>query len=672
MRFIPRKDSALKTFLKHTSLSAVIIALFISGQVQAVIAQQAPAENTDKPAKAQAAKTGETKIGSLDRVSVDVFAQLLSDATGRPFAVADNIGEKFTVIVPQGVAIGLPADEVYAFGLSVLASAGLSVLEEGNACRIVRLPEGGGLSIGSTEPQSSDIRGLVTRVFRLKHVDADKVRAVLEGGSGKKGWIAVLESSNILVVTDTTRTLERVAKIVEELDQPGLARKTEIVKLSYADAEALASQLNLVVSQTRQSENSLLQERLTTGNGNFKPATLVAGVAIPAPRSNSLILVGQESQITEFKALIANLDVDVPTGRGNLHSLQLKYLNATDLAKNISSLLEKSAAKSSGSDEKGIRKISVEASQVNNSLIVDAAPSDFAAVRELVAQLDTMPGQVHVAVMIAEVTDSKGFTWNPKLTSLDVPAQNSKTGISAGSRLSGDSSSLIAGAAEGILPQGLTMAVAHRDSSGNLAYPGIVGLEAVDSDSKVKILSETALQAQNNIEAELKIVDDIPYLKSSVEGSGSDRDYIQNVDRMEVGVTLKFTPYIVNEPMVITNTASGTYVRMNLEPTIASVISTDSTTLNPTIAKRSAKTIVTVPDGDTIVIAGLTRTTKQKVVNKIPILGSIPLLGWFFRYESEIDEKTNLLIFVTPTVIANPENASKPTDFWKNKTGISE
>lgn len=657
----------MNTFHKHSFLTAVLIAAIISCQTFSATAQDEPkaAAATEKPA-------GKTNIGPLDRVSVDVFAQLLSDATGRPFAVADNITEKFTVLVPQGAAIGLPADEVYAFGLSVLASAGLSVLEEGNACRIVRLPEGGGLSIGSTETQSADIRGLVTRVFRLKHVDADKVRAVLEGGSGKKGWIAVLESSNILVVTDTTRTLERVAQIVEELDKPGLARKTEIVKLSYADADAIASQLNLVVAQTRQSENSLLQERLTTGNGNFKPATLVAGVVIPAPRSNSLILVGQESQIAEFKTLISSLDVDVPTGRGNLHSLQLKYLNAADLAKNISTLLEKSAAKTASSDEKGVRKISVEASPVNNSLIVDAAPSDFAAVRELVAQLDTMPGQVHVGVMIAEITDSNGFTWNPKLTSLDVPAQNNKTGISAGSRLTGDSSSLIEGAAQGILPQGLTMAVAHRDSSGNLAYPGIIGLEAVDSNSKVKILSETALQAQNNIEAELKIVDDIPYLKSSVEGSGSDRDYIQNVDRMEVGVTLKFTPYIVNEAPVITNNASGTYVRMNLEPTIASVISTDSTTLNPTIARRSAKTIVTVPDGDTIVIAGLTRTTKQKVVNKIPILGSIPLLGWLFRYESEIDEKTNLLIFVTPTVIANPENASKPTDTWKEKTGIEE
>lgn len=655
---------------KSQTLSFTIAACIAGSAGIIFAADQAP--GIRKPATdATAAKVTETAIGPLDRVSVDVFAQLLSDATGRPFAVSDNIVEKFTVVVPRGAAISLPADEVYAFGISVLASAGLSVLEEGNACRIVRLPEGGGLSIGSTDDASANIHGLVTRVFRLKHVAADKVRAVLEGGSGKKGWIAVLESSNILVVTDTTRTLERVEKIVEELDKPGLSRKTEIVKLAYADAESLASQLNMVVEQTKQSENSLLQQRLTTGNGNFKAATLVSGVAIPAPRSNSLILVGQESQISEFRTLISSLDVDVPTGRGNLHSLPLKYLNAADIAKNISSLLEKSAAKASGAAGKEVRKISVEASPVNNSLIVDAAPSDFAAVKELVARLDVLPGQVHVAVMIAEVTDSDGFTWNPKLTSLDVPAQSSKTGISAGSRMAADSSSIIAGAAEGILPQGLTMAIAHRDSSGNLAYPGIVGFEAVDSDSKIKILSETSLQAQNNIEAELKIVDDIPYLKSSVEGSGSDRDYIQNVDRMEVGVTLKFTPYIVNEPEVITNSATGTYVRMNLEPTIASVISTDASSLNPTIAKRSAKTIVTVPDGNTIVIAGLTRTTKRKVQNKIPVLGSIPLLGWLFRYESEVEEKTNLLIFVTPTVITNPSDAVRPTEEWKRKTGIS-
>lgn len=628
-----------------------------------LLAQEAVPAPAAAPAAAKPA--GPTiGFGAMDHVNVKEFAQLLSDATGRPFAVAGDVDAAFTVIVPNGEQLRLPADDVYAFGLSVLASAGLSIIEEGQSCRIVRLPEGGGLSVGTPEGDAAESRGLVTRVFRLKHVGADDVRRVLEGGGGKKGWISILEASNHLVVTDTARTIDRIGKLIEELDQPGLSRKTEIVKLQFADAESLAAQLNLVAAQTVQSEGNQLAARLHTGN-NVPAALLRSGVAVAAPRANSVILVGQEAQIAEFKELIAKLDVDVPTGHGNLNAIFLQYLKAEDAAKELSSLLEKSAARSA--DGKGVRRIAVEASAVNNALIVDAAPNDYQIVRQLVASMDTPPGQVHLSVLIAEVTDSDGFTWGASLTALDTPNGKGNTTWSAGSRLAADSSSLIEGAASGIMPQGLTAAVLHgsgTDASGNtiISYPGIVSIEALKADSNVNILSETSLQAQNNMEGNVNIVDEIPILKSTIEGgSGSSRDVIQNIERQEVGVKLKFTPHIV----------PGNLVRMELTPSIESVISTSTAdALTPTIAKRTATTTVTVADGHTIVIAGLTRTKTQKVDRRIPILGYIPVIGWLFRYKADVEEKTNLLICVTPTILAKPEDAQKPTDAWRRKTGI--
>lgn len=615
----------------------------------------------------KAAEAEASALGPLERVKINVLAQMMSDASGRPFAVSGDLTTEFSVLVPDGDPMMLSSSDIYNFGLSILASAGLSVIDDGKTCRIVRLPEGGGLAVGSTtaSPTAPAACGLVTKVFRLKNAAADDVRRVLEGGSGRKSWVTVLENSNLLVVTDTTPTLERVTKLVEEIDQPGLSRKTEIIKLNYVDADSIAQQLNAVAFQTLQSEGAATTQRIMTPSAvKTGRATLQSATAIPAPKANALILVGQESQIEEFKKLIKELDVDAPTGHGNLNSIQLQYLKAEDVAKTLSTLLEKSAAKADGS--KGIRRIAVEASPVNNSLVVDASPGDFKVVKQLVETMDVLPGQVHVSVMIAEVTDGDGFTWNTSLTALDAPGKKGETAFSAGSRTAGDSSSILEGAVKGVLPQGITAAISHGsgvDANGNItvSYPGIVSIEALKADSHVNIVSETSLQAQNNIEAEVKIVDDIPYLKSSVEGSGSDRDYIQNVDRMEVGVSLKFTPYIV----------PGEFVRMALEPTIASVVST-SDALNPTIAKRSAKTTVTVPDAETIVIAGLTRTSTKKVENRIPILGSIPLLGWLFRYKSEVEEKTNLLVFVTPTIIATPGDASKTTESWKLKTGIND
>ena len=630
------------------SAALLAVALFAA---TAVHGQQAPAT---------------LAIGPLERVKVDAFAQLLSDATGRPFAVAGDVDASFTVIVPGNDPLNLPASDVYAFGLSVLASAGLSVVEEGNSCRIVRLPEGGGLSVGASDASGVAPHGLVTRVFQLKNVAADDIRRVLEGGGGKKGWIAVLESSNHLVVTDTAGTIARVAKLIDELDKPGLSRKSEIVSLKYADADSLAAQLNLVASQTLQSEGSVLANRLQSPTGAFQsPALLRSAIAISAPRANSLILVGQESQIAEFKKLIEKLDVDVATGRGNLNAIPLRYIKAEETSKSISSLLEKSAARAT--DGTGVRRIAVEANVVNNSLIVDAAPNDFAMVKQLVEALDRMPGQVHLSVLIAEVSDNDGFTWGVSLTSLDTPDKKGKNAFSAGSRLAADTKNIINEAASGVMPQGLTAAVLHgtgTDADGNtiISYPGIISIDALKSDGNFKILSETALQAQDNMEGTVGIVDEIPILTSTIEGgSGSSRDVIQNIERKEVGVKLKFTPHIV----------PGELVRMELTPSIESVDATSSSdNLTPTISKRTATTAVTVPDGQTIVIAGLTRSNIQKVDRRIPILGSIPLLGWLFRYKSEVETKTNLLIFVTPTIITKPENASKTTDAWKLKTGI--
>lgn len=607
------------------------------------------------------------ELGALDRVKVESFAQLLSDATGRPFAVAGDVEAVFTVIVPGGGPLRLSAEEVYAFGLSVLASAGLGVVEEGGACRIVRLPEGGGLTVGATTLEGAPAGGLVTRVFRLQHVAADDLRRVIEGGGGRKGWVSVLETSNHLVVTDTVRTLDSIARLVAELDQPGLARVTEVVPLQFAEAESLAQQLNTTAVEGALPPGQQLAARLQAAPG-VMPAAARALLAVPAPHANSLILVGPPARIAETRDLIARLDVDTPTGRGRLNSIPLQYLKAEDAARSLTALLEKAAAKAP--DARGARRIAVEASVANNALLVDAAPNDFEIVRKLVEQLDRVPEQVQISVLIAEVADSDGFTWGASLTALTFPGKEGETRVSAATRLAGDpaGASPLEDAARSVFPQGVHAAVAHAtdtaaDGSLIVSYPGIVSFEALKADGKVRILSETALQAQNNVEASVSIVDEIPVLKSTIEGgSGTARDIIQNIDRQEVGVKLKLMPHVI----------PGGLVRMELNPSIESVISSGSgeTAFTPTIAKRTAATTVTVPDGQTIVIAGLTRTDHQKVDRRIPLLGDIPLLGWLFRYKSDVAKRTNLLIFVTPTIISSPLDAQRASQEWRQKTGI--
>ncbi|MBT7068115.1 MAG: type II and III secretion system protein, partial [Verrucomicrobia bacterium] len=205
------------------------------------------------------------------------------------------------------------------------------------------------------------------------------------------------------------------------------------------------------------------------------------------------------------------------------------------------------------------------------------------------------------------------------------------------------------------------------DDAGNvsLSYPGLINVNAIKRDSRFKVLSETSLEVLDNREAFVNIVNEIPILKSTIEGgSGSSRDVIQNIERIEAGIKLKLTPHVID----------GYKVRMELNPSIEVIQDTGDTggSLTPTIARREVSTTVTVPSGRTIVIAGLTRQDQIDVQRKVPILGSIPLIGMLFRSRDQADQRTNLLIFVTPILVDTMEDQEGIRREWELKTGLPE
>jgi general secretion pathway protein D len=150
----------------------------------------------------------------------------------------------------------------------------------------------------------------------------------------------------------------------------------------------------------------------------------------------------------------------------------------------------------------------------------------------------------------------------------------------------------------------------------------------------------------------VSVVENIPILKSSVEGSGSGRDYIQNIDRVDVGIKLKVTPHVNPQREI----------QLDLNPSIESIVenaTTGALSYTPTIAKRETKTTVTVPDRATVIISGLIREDSYKLAKKIPLLGDIPFLGALFRSTSDATKRTNLLIFVTPHIVTDPAMAEE-------------
>lgn len=594
---------------------------------------------------------------SFDQVDVYSFVKLVGEVTGRKFVLGEGVAGKITVVSPR-----VQQSEVYPLFVSILESVGCSVVEDGALHRVVRLlarPTPMGAVVGSGEHGE----GLITKVIRLEHVDANDMVKVLESKvmGGKAGGIGAVEDTNHLIVSETASVVRRIEQIVEEIDQPGLQRITEVVTLQHAGSEDVAQQLNAALME-RQSRGHSMQQRLPSVSSSMVGRSRSA-LVVAASHANALLLVGTQAQVDELKGLIEKVDVDTPSGQGRLNAIFLEYISAKEAAASISALLEKRNVK--GQAASRLSPIAIEASEANNALLVDATPGDFDVVLKLVEQLDRVPAQVHISVMIAELTVSDDFTFGVELGALDLPEGKGDTAIQGGSTFQNSADSVLNSIQQGLFPQGMTVGLAYGnriDDNGNLStsYPGLININAIKKDGRFKVLSETSLEALDNREAFVNIVNEIPILKSTIEGgSGSARDVIQNIERIEAGIKLKLTPHVVD----------GYKVRMDLNPSIEVI---QDTGLTPTIARREVSTTVTVPSGRTIVIAGLTRQDQIETRRKVPVLGSIPLIGMLFRSRVETDQRTNLLIFVTPIMVNTMSDQEGLRREWELKTGLPE
>lgn len=619
------------------------------------VCAQAPATGAVEVVPSAVADSAGTVNFSFDQVDIRTFVKVMGEMTGRRFVIDEAVKGQISVVAPR-----IPVDQAYAVCLKILESAGCSVVEDGTLTRVVPLaprfqPSAPVVGDGQAMPRD----GIVTRVIRLQHTSVTELRKVLDAITGreKSSHVALLESSNHVIITDTVGAVRRFEQVIAEIDKPGAGTVSEVVFLKHMDASDFVQQYNAAATG---------RERTVRDGVVVKPGRDL--IMLASPQSNSIVMVGSGADIDDVKRVLALIDVESASGRGNLHAIFLKYIGAEEASKSLNALLEKSLGKESpkAGDR---RRISVESSPANNALLVDASPMDFQLVRTLVLELDQMPQQVMIEVMIVEISADDSLDLGVDITALNMPAKVGDTVVSGGSTLSESTEGLMNAVQNGIFPKGISVGVAygsHKDANGNVvaSYPAAININAVQKKSNVKLLSSVPLVAQNNKEASVSVVKNVPILKSTISGgTGTSRDVIQNIERLDVGIKLKLTPHI----------NPNNEVCMLLNPSIEAIIDAgpSGTQFAPTIARREVSTTVTVPSGKTIVISGLIREDQTKVVSKIPILGSIPILGFLFRHTADAKERTNLIIFVTPRVMTEAADALAATEDWTRRTGLT-
>ena len=361
-------------------------------------------------------------------------------------------------------------------------------------------------------------------------------------------------------------------------------------------------------------------------------------------------------------------------GLGDVYKRQtqviyLRYANAENVARILSGL--SNSPEAAGGAEAGGDYGQIQADMESNALVITASAARFKSLRSVIQKLDMPRAQVHIEAIIAEVSLEKaeelGVEWFVDgSTSGDRSYPIGGTNFPEGG---GTLGSIVGDIVAGTLPvfgSGLNAGIGGETSGGTRFA---VLLRALATDSSTNILSTPSLTMLDNQEAEIVVGQNVPFITGSytTQGSIGNVNPFTTVQREDVGITLKVKPQI-NE---------GDAITMTIEQDISAVAQTSASDTDLTTNKRSIKTTVLVANDDMLVLGGLIDEDVQISQSRVPVLGSIPLLGRLFRYDQTKKVKRSLMVFIHPTIINNPAQGrlisqSKYTYLQQRQQELSE
>ncbi|NNC67235.1 MAG: type II secretion system secretin GspD [Gammaproteobacteria bacterium] len=582
------------------------------------------------------AETGVTL--NLKDADIRSFIETVAEATERNFVVDPRVKAKVTVVSARS----MNREEVYQVFLSVLQVHGYAAVQVGEIIKIlpdVNAKQGpvvtGNGSIKSTGDE------LVTRVIPIKNVPAAQMVPILRPLVPQQGHLAAYPNSNVLVISDRAANIQRLISIINRIDRPD-SQEIEVVPLEHASA---AEVVRIINSMSRQD-----------AQGQVPGGTTLAA----DERSNSILLSGDNAARLRIRGLIAHLDTPLQGG-GNSQVVFLKYAKAAELAPILLGVTQFEAEGQQGNASgtatgANLQDVDIQADETTNALIITAAPAKFESIRRIISQLDIRRAQVLVEAIIAEV--STGLSRELGVQFAYVPTERSSGTTPAVGELFTNSQANIAGLIAGGSDAALTAVtsgffVGAAKLSGKDRFAAL--LRALEGDSATNILSTPQLMTLDNEEAEIVVAQNVPFITGQFTNTGSGTDSavnpFQTIEREDVGITLRITPQINEGDSVIL------------------AVETESSSLSPSPVasdlitnKRSIVTTVLAKDQQTIVMGGLIEDEFTDDVQKVPLLGDIPLLGNLFKSTSTRKDKQNLMVFIHPVIVRDAATSTYATN----------
>ncbi len=593
-------------------------------------------------------------------VSLKDLTDQMQKLTGINLILGEELRGNITISAPKAITVG----EAWKAYLTALNIRGYSLERSGAFYKVVSSRNTRDLSptiyTGSYTP---DTENIIMKIIPLKYINAAEVSRGFSQFMKSRSMQSIRQT-NTLIAVDTGKNINRLIRLIKLIDVPGHEESLQIIAIKYASAQEIAKLLDAILKNNTRTRRSSRRKSTQTNTTNISKI-------IAEPRTNSIIAMANAQGAEQLKKLISKLDVkNASNDGGRIHVYYLNHADAEELHKTLTGLTSDTnkktqnrsrgnpnpfSAQTEGAIFSGSVKITADKS--NNALVITASPTDYLTIKSVIDKLDIQKDQVYVEGLIMETVLSKASGFGTSIVGAYGEGGAKRVGFQGEGGSGSPLSQLFSGnplslggffAGFGV---GRALEIPHPNgSSPPIKVNSVNGLiTALANNSNTNILATPQILALDNTEAKFEVGENIPLPTQNTTATG-----ISSGIRYEpIKLSLTITPHI--------NKVTR-FIKLEIDQKIKDV---SDRTLPDSVAsqafgitERATVTTVVVRDRDTIAMGGLMRDSINNTINKVPLLGDIPLLGWLFKNKTTRTDKTNLLFFLTPKILANYEQDS--------------
>lgn len=571
---------------------------------------------------------------TMQQADIRSFIDSVSMVTGKTFLVDPRIQGQVTISSEKS----LTKSEVFEVFKDVLRVHGYTLIRTATGEYRVTLLQGAAQDAPFTDGNGINGR-FATTVIKLTYTDSAEAARLIKPVMHSQGQVTANPGGSVLVITDFPENLRKAREIVAALDVSGEVTETiQLRQLMAIDAEDALKKL-----------------------AGPKPRVKVVAIAA----SNSIILEGPPEDVARLRPVIANMDVPSLAPRGAVSVLPLRFADGAALVELLNTLLPTYTI-----EGQAVPTVAYES--FSNTLVISAESDTQVALENIIRRLDVRRPQVLVEAIIVEISDtaaqdlgvqfalggtqgssipllSSNFSAAPNLLTLAGAISGSSFGLS-----NTDQAAARAAAFNSLTGlNGFSAGVGG--TSGDAVFAAIIN--TLETDEESNILSTPFVTTLDNVPATFLVGQEIPITTGESLG-GAQLNPFRTFERKEVGIKLNVLPQI----------SEGDVVRLEIAQEVSSIAGAITTLSQDFVTnKREIETTILANDGEIIVLGGLLQDDEEIEIDKVPLLGDVPVVGRLFRNDSKSRVKRNLMVFLRPTIIRRAEDARPVTQNLLNR-----